>query len=148
MSAPHVLTTTIGSLPAFSITKDLAEKAAPRSRLAPVITKTAPKASASSPSARGKRLPVLSLCLVAGNVILAACYFYNVNNAQALEFAAKSSQRTLSQLQDKQRQYQVHIAEASASIRAQESTIVGSGFVPFGTPEFVSAGGPAVLTMR
>lgn len=149
MSAPHILSTTIGSIPSFTITKDLAHKTPQRVRLTPVVRKAADKTK-SEPTARrsGSGNVFIALALLATNIVLAAFYFYNVNNAKALEFNARAAQRSLAQLQDQQRQYQVHIAEASAAVRAQEKDLASGGYVPVGTPEFVSAGGPAVLTMR
>jgi hypothetical protein len=149
MSAPHIATTTIGiSLPSFTIAKELPDTRSQTTRVRGLIAASPKAKAAPKASRRFLRVEVLSALFVFLNVCSFAYYLYGVNNLEALSFTANQTRKSLAQLQDKQRQFQIRIAEASASIRVREEVGAGSSFVAVGTPEFVAESGPAALTMR
>ncbi len=89
----------------------------------------------------------VSLLVLVLNVFLFGWYLYGVNSFEGLHYSSAQAQKEVARGEDRQRQLQVKIAEATSAMRLQDVTNISAEFVPVGTPEFVSAENPQ-LSMR
>lgn len=148
MSVPHITSTTIGlTLPSFTIAKDL-EHGDQKKPIRSAVVSKAPSAKSSAVARKGRFLAYIPLALLALNIGMFFFYLISVNQQQAYTYKAGQAQKELEVLRDQQRQWQVKIADASSGIRMREIAVGAGEFVSVGTPEFITAHGPATLTMR